>query len=73
MLEPLKPFVVALLLVLLSACATTDPVFLRHPQTGTVVQCGPYDFRPYQAAPSAMLERGCIEDYQRQGYERVPK
>lgn len=51
---------------------STDPVFLRHPQTGKKVQCGPYSMTGWAATQAAPIrERGCIEDYQRQGYERV--
>jgi hypothetical protein len=60
------------LLVLLSGCQT-DPVLLQHPQTGKKVQCGPYSDTGNEASIGAatVRERGCIEDYQRQGYERV--
>jgi hypothetical protein len=57
---------------LAAACATTEPIVLRHPD-GRTVQCGPYDNRPAHAMASAYRERGCIEDFQRQGFERVPK
>ena len=59
------------MLTLLAGCQT-DPVHLRHPQTGKRVQCGPYPAYSFQhQMASANQERGCIEDYQRQGYERV--
>jgi hypothetical protein len=38
--------------------------------TEQVVPCGPYDIGP--SGVGAMLERGCIDDYGRQGYVRVP-
>ena len=53
--------------LLLSGCV--GGVKLRHPTTKQEVQCGPYAIRfgiGYQE-----LER-CLNDYQRQGYERVP-
>lgn len=61
-------------LVLLVGCGMrTDPVYLKHPN-GTVVQCGPYDTMiAGQAEASVIRERGCIEDYQRQGFQRVPR
>lgn len=65
-----------LCVVVLAGCATTTPVKLRHPQTGHVVQCGPYAvgrIGPEWAAVAVAQERGCIEDYQRQGYGRVPE
>lgn len=56
----------------LFAGCTTDPVLLRHPQTVKTVKCGPYSATKSSARLAAVeLERGCIADYQRQGYERV--
>jgi hypothetical protein len=52
-------------LTLLVGC--TDAVHLRHPETGKTVKCGPY----YVNVTTVARERGCIEDYQRQGYQRV--
>ena len=59
-----------------AACASTQPVTLRHPSTGLVVQCGPYKagfFDVGVGAPIYQRERDCIADYQRQGYERAPR
>ena len=59
------------ILAILAGC-TTDPVLLRHPQTGKKVQCGPYSMAGGAAIQAATeRERGCVADYQRQGYERV--
>jgi hypothetical protein len=59
--------------VALMGCATTAPVYLRQPTTGRVAQCGPYPSSTTVRAAIALLqERWCIQDYQRQGYERVP-
>jgi hypothetical protein len=73
MLETIRFSSVAFLLVLLAGCAATAAVFLRHPKTGETVQCGPYPYTGYTATAVAIQERGCIEDFQRQGYERVMK
>lgn len=50
----------------------TEPVILRHPQTGQTARCGPY-FRGGLDGQMTALghEARCISDYQRQGYERV--
>ena len=65
--------VLVLSAVLLAGCSATDPVLLRHPQTGKTVRCGPYSY--HQGIGSLegaiQLERGCVSDFQRQGYERV--
>ncbi len=61
------------ILVYLAGCQT-DPVFLRHPKTGEKVQCGPYSAaRGPTDEVTTTLERNCIDLYQRQGYERVPR
>jgi hypothetical protein len=57
----------------LSACATSETVYLRNP-AGQTAQCGPYT--DYGNIPSANLTtqiqlRDCVADYQRQGYERA--
>jgi len=54
----------------LNGCTTT-PVYLQHPTTGRIAKCGPYDARPINSFSSAQRERGCIEDFQRQGFERM--
>lgn len=55
----------------LVACGT-DPVLLRHSGTGKTIKCGPYSTTTREARLAAVEhERGCILDYQRQGYERV--
>jgi hypothetical protein len=62
------------LLVAFAGCATT-PIKMRNPQTGQVTQCGPYtNMHPFfpELSPHWKAERECINDYQRQGFERVP-
>ncbi len=54
--------------LLLAGCMTT-PVKLRHPVTGRTVQCGPYDRG--REGGTAVRKNQCIQDYQRQGYERA--
>ncbi len=66
-------FMMGVALLILAACTYTDTVFLRHPKTGLTAQCGPYRYSGYTATAAAMRESRCIDDYQRQGYERVPK
>lgn len=68
----MKSLILVCVAVALAGCLTTDPVYLRN-MTGAVVQCGPYDNRPVQSLSSAQHETQCIQDYQRQGFERVPK
>ena len=59
------------ILLILAAC-TTDPVFMRHPETGQTVQCGPYDSGGVKATAAALHEAQCIQDYKEQGFVRVP-
>jgi hypothetical protein len=59
-----------LLLLLLAGC--TDSVHLRHVTSGQMAQCGPYVTLGVADTLAAVdRERGCVMDYQRQGYERV--
>jgi hypothetical protein len=61
----------ALAFVVLSACAET--VYLRHPEMGKIVKCGPYRTTGIAAEAAAVREIQCIVDYKEQGYIRIPK
>lgn len=61
-----------LALALLLAGCTTTPITLRHAD-GRVAKCGPYPASGIPATAGAMREAQCIQDFQRQGYERVPE
>lgn len=59
------------IVVIATGCATEE-VILRHPETHDIAKCGLF------AAPTAAdrlaavsRTRECVEDYQRQGYERL--
>ena len=60
--------------LLVTASACTSAVTLRHPVTGVTVKCGPYAFDNLgrSAAVATERERQCVNDYQRQGFERAP-
>jgi uncharacterized protein YcfL len=68
----MKMLTLALTLLSLAGCLSTQTVLLRHPQTGVVMKCGPYRYSTPIAGAVTMEHLKCIEDYQRQGYERVP-
>jgi len=57
--------------LMLAAC--TAPVLLRHTQTGQTVQCGRYYYSGMHSRAAAEREIQCVQDYQRQGYERAPE
>ena len=65
---------IILMAISLAGCTTSETVYLKNPSNHTV-QCGP--FTDYGRVPDANVTteaqlRGCISDYQRKGYERVP-
>jgi hypothetical protein len=65
--------VLALLSCLLSAGCSSETAMLRHPQTGATVTCGPY-YRVWLVGGDYVRSMSkCISDYQRQGFERIPK
>lgn len=70
----MKIIAAALIAVGLSGCADkgADDVTLRHPATAQTVVCQWQHLGPYTDDRSLVLFRGCIEDFQRQGYQRVP-
>jgi len=67
----LRLLAVAAIVLTLVAC--TSAVTLRHPATGAVATCGPYYTVGLYAFAANERERQCIQDYQRQGYERAPQ
>jgi len=64
---------VALVLVLFVLGCATEVVKLRHPGTGEAVQCGPYVYTGPVAHVAINSLNRCLDDYQRQGYMRVPQ
>jgi hypothetical protein len=67
-----RPVVLLVLSLAVGACAQTDPVHLKHPQTGQEVTCGPYPFYPLRASAGAQQESQCIQDFEKQGFLRLP-
>ena len=51
----------------------TKPILLRHPGTGSIVECGPYPYALYSSmATGYRAERQqCVAQYQWQGYVRL--
>jgi PBP1b-binding outer membrane lipoprotein LpoB len=68
-----RPAILALAL-LLTGCVTlqTKPVTMKHAD-GRRVTCGPYPADGMRASAGAIQESRCIQDFQRQGYERAPE
>lgn len=62
---------VAVIALTLAGC-TTAPIYLKHTETGRVVECGPYFYSAAVSVAAAVREAQCIEDYKEQGYHRVP-
>jgi hypothetical protein len=60
-----------LLIVIMSGCATTQTVMMQHPQTHEIAQCAE-GYRRFIGGDGYRRQEDCIEDYQRQGYERAP-
>jgi hypothetical protein len=65
------------LLGLLLLCGCAADIRLKHPQTGQVAVCegGYYKLGLIGMANKTAkdLQMRCLDDYQRQGYERVPE
>lgn len=70
----LEGLLVTALLLAFAGCVSSEVVHLKHSIKGDVVQCGPYTKAGnINAATQAALAelRYCINDFQRQGYERI--
>jgi hypothetical protein len=55
-----------------SAVLGIETAYLKNPNTGDVVTCGPYKLSGATGAAGEAAERGCIEDYECQGWVRIP-
>jgi hypothetical protein len=60
--------------LLLAACSTTPDIVLRN-STGQTARCEGFFVASGWGRSQLLskLQRECMEDYQRQGYERVPE
>ena len=58
-----------------AACSlhSIDAAYLRHPETGDEVTCGPYRGPPDAMEAYVGELRGCINDFRAQGYVRIGK
>jgi hypothetical protein len=72
-LHPVVSVPVVLTLAGLAIVGCARPaVHLRHPGTGQAVTCGPYAAAgPIRSQTLGAQERACVEDYEKQGYQRV--
>ena len=57
--------------LLISGCASSSVVHLKHPGTGDTVKCGPYTGGSAETVQKEL--RYCVEDFMRQGYHRLGK
>ena len=62
---------VGLALLALAGCYTSA-IRLRHPD-GRTATCGDSYAVGYHHFAAAERDRDCVRDYQRQGFERVPR
>jgi hypothetical protein len=60
--------------VFFTGCSTTPDIVLRN-SAGQTAQCEGFDIASGWGRSQLLskLQRECVEDYQRQGYERVPE
>lgn len=64
---------ISFLVVLIALVGCTEAVKMRNTQTGQIAQCGPYPSDMIAGGNTqAQREARCIDDFQRQGYERMP-
>jgi hypothetical protein len=64
-------FFITAISVSLAAC--TDSIKMKNAQTAQIAQCGPYESDMWVGGNTrAQRETHCIQDFQRQDYERMP-
>lgn len=64
-------FVCALSVGILVACNAVRPVHLQHPDTGELVECAGSHGATFTHPSRVLEQRGCIDDFMAQGYQRV--
>jgi len=65
--------ILSLTVLVLSLAGCTEAIKMRNAQTGQVAVCGPYPSDLLVGGDTqAEREAGCIRDFQRQGFERMP-
>ena len=70
MMGPARVMAAAFLTVITSGCATTETVMMQHPRTHEIAQCAE-GYRRFIGGDGYRGQKGCIADYERQGYERA--
>lgn len=57
---------------LMAGCSSFPPVKLKHSQTGAAITCEGWEGQRPNEWIAFAKQRACVDDYQRQGYARVP-
>ena len=63
----MKYLMILLAVGILAGCSNTT--YLKHPNTGETVKCGPYSTTDL-SGEGAIMEMHCIDDFQRMCYVR---
>jgi hypothetical protein len=59
--------------VAIALAGCTDSIPMKNAQTGQIAECGPYASDLWVGGNTqAQREAQCTQDFQRQGYERMP-
>ena len=69
----MKKSIMILLAMGLAGCATSEIIYLKN-QAGETVECGPYTYNMNSNTDAMLAQakvRDCVDDYRRQGYERI--
>jgi hypothetical protein len=62
---------ILVLTLCLGAAGCTAPIKMRNAATGATAACGPYFVTTNTVAVQTVREIQCIQDFQRQGFERA--
>jgi hypothetical protein len=68
---PIRKAVLVVLIVAVAGCGASAyaPIKMRNPRSGEIASCGP-QYGAIRDGLNYRLMRDCVEDYQRQGWER---
>ena len=66
----MRYLIILLAVGILGGC-TYSTTYLKHPETGETVKCGPYKTGGMGASANALREIACIDNSKARGYQRM--
>jgi hypothetical protein len=70
----MRSLLILIIVIVLGGCSYST-IYLKHPETGEIVKCGPYRIYtltgPIGTRANELKETKCIENFRAVGYQRM--